>query len=1619
MKLRLSACAFLLLAKVFAQNIPAEQARVLLQSGTYSFAESQLSSGLLRGEQGSNYLLRIVVLNRPMSPAEWSQWEALGAEIIGYLPINSYLIALPLQGKAAWDYSSSLPLVGSSPLLPGMKLSSQLSKNEIPDYAWMGSNVELLVVAAPKSEVDRTIKQLSKIGQVIETSPNGIRMLLRPDQINEVAALANVQYLQPKEAPGETENATGIKNHRSNAIRVPYAGGRNYRGTGVVVGHGDDGDIQSHIDFKGRVTQNFSGPSQGDHGDHVAGTIFGAGNLNPDGEGQAPGASLVYYNYPDNLNSVDAHYNSFGVRITASSYSNGCNAGYTAFTQQMDQDIIQNYHLMHVFSAGNAGTTNCQYGAGSGWGNITGGQKQGKNVVAVANLQNTDVIASSSSRGPAHDGRIKPDVAGLGTNVFSCVSPNSYGLKTGTSMSCPGVAGVLAQLYDAYRQTHSGQDPHGGLMKAILMNTADDLGQPGPDFIHGYGRVNALRAVKSIEQNQFMRDSLSQGETDTVRITIPSGTHALRVMLHWTDPAATLNAGRALVNNLNGVLHQGATSWLPWVLNPLPLPATLNSPAVRAVDSLNTAEQFEVLNPVAGDFELIINGSVAVGGSQEYYVTWTLVAQDVELTYPVGGEVLVPGQPTPIRWDSEPNGSPYQISLSQDNGTTWSVIANPIATADQATWLVPAGVNDQMWLRITRGSQGDSTDAVMSRIGVPTNLNHQWTCPDSFRVTWTAVAGAAGYVVYRLGAAYMDAVDTVATNSYVFTGSNPNSSEWVSVAALTPAGRAGKRAVAVEKPAGIQGCLVSTDVALTEVLNPSGRMPDCQPLGTVPVVVRLLNSATTAITAVPIAVQVANGTVQRDTLILSLSSAQSVTVPLNITVSLAGLGSKSVRIWTEMVGDQNRYNDTLVSVVEVVAAGLAQALPFTEDFSTFSNCPTTSNCGTTSCSLINGWVNAANGAEDQHDWRVHAGPSPTTGTGPTGGANAGGPTDKYLYLEATNCLNAEAVLYSPCINLANATMPQLSFAAHMLGTTQGSLHVDVLSGGRWYLDVALPLSGNKGSSWINVSTSLMPFNGQTIVLRFRGQTGTGQSSDIAIDAISISEVTSAPQAAIQPQTGSVCLNQVVALFDASSNTPTTWNWIVTPSTGVSFVGGTSSASANPLLSFSALGTFNVQLIAGNVFGSDTATLANPIQITAGAPLPFSEPFGPSIPLGWTVENPDGGITWVSTNSIGSTGITTNAATINFFNYALTPQEDGLITTSIDLTGTTLPRLLFDVAYAPYDANYVDGLRVEYSTNCGSTWLPTGYAKFGAALASKAAQTTTFTPSIASHWRRDTISLPAGISGPSVKFRFVGVNGYGNNLFIDNIQVFDLGATAPTATITSSATSDVCLLDTVYFAAQNPGNTLAQWTFGPGAVPSVATGPGNHAVYFFSQGSKTVTLQLNGPGGVDRDTIQLNAVPDLVGAWSFQTDTAFVFRGQATVSQGSVLNYLWDFGDGTTANTSSVRHLYAAAGSYPVQLSMDGPCNDVVFTTTAAISAIGLGESSLAWEVSPNPSTGMISLSQGPSPEYFSISDLAGRIITSGTWPSQDQIDLRAMATGCYVLELRRGDRLERIQIVKL
>ena len=74
------------------------------------------------------------------------------------------------------------------------------------------------------------------------------------------------------------------------------------------------------------------------------------------------------------------------------------------------------------------------------------------------------------------------------------------------------IAGVSAQLYQAYGDANGGALPPAALIKAALINTANDVGNVGPDYKFGWGIVNALEAVKIIENNQYLSDEISQGK---------------------------------------------------------------------------------------------------------------------------------------------------------------------------------------------------------------------------------------------------------------------------------------------------------------------------------------------------------------------------------------------------------------------------------------------------------------------------------------------------------------------------------------------------------------------------------------------------------------------------------------------------------------------------------------------------------------------------------------------------------------------------------------------------------------------------------------------------------------------------------------------------------------------------------------------------------------------------------------------------------------------------------------------------------------------------------------------------------------------------------------------------
>lgn len=171
----------------------------------------------------------------------------------------------------------------------------------------------------------------------------------------------------------------------------------------------------------------------------------------------------------------------------------------------------------------------------------------------------------------------------------------------------------------------------------------------------------------------------------------------------------------------------------------------------------------------------------------------------------------------------------------------------------------------------------------------------------------------------------------------------------------------------------------------------------------------------------------------------------------------------------------------------------------------------------------------------------------------------------------------------------------------------------------------------------------------------------------------------------------------------------------------------------------------------------------------------------TVPQGWTLENPDEALTWTTvTVNNGPLCASTKAWMIDYYSYANAGgQEDRLVTPSIDLEGMANVRLAFQHAYARYSNSYSDGLRVDISNDCGTTWY-TVFNASGSALATASnSSSNNWAPSNCSQWAAHDIDLSA-YDGQTVRLRFVGICGYGQKLYMDNIKVTGEEAGVPVA-----------------------------------------------------------------------------------------------------------------------------------------------------------------------------------------------------------------------------------------------
>ncbi|MBQ0738001.1 S8 family serine peptidase [Aquimarina celericrescens] len=480
-----------------------------------------------------------------------------------------------------------------------------------------------------------------------------------------------VDIINNKPVYRSTDNANSARATKTNTLHSGGSLGLNLEGQNMNIGVWDGGYVLgSHVEFtnagnsESRVSYPdafSSNPPTEFHGTHVAGTI-GAQGVNPNAKGMAPQSNILSYTWDNDeaevtaaaANSLLISNHSYGVPIYNDNNELNVPVWYMGCynTDAKDWDDISNsmpYYLA-VFSAGNDGQQSYEGGFASGYDKLNG-NKNSKNNLVVANANasvnpitgeiTTFSINNSSSQGPSDDGRIKPDIAGEGTGVFSTSNSanDEYGTSTGTSMASPNVAGSLLLLQQYYEQLNDSY-MRAATLKGLVCHTAtDDNFRVGPDPRFGWGLLNSEDAALLIAddvagiEGKIIESTLNNNATFTIQVTT-NDPQSLQASLSWNDPSGQDMSGSlnsttpVLVNDLDlRIIDSDNNEYFPWRLDI----NNVNSAANKGDNIVDNIEKVELNNSSATaqtytiqvthkdnlvgdaqDFSLIISGTNSI-----------------------------------------------------------------------------------------------------------------------------------------------------------------------------------------------------------------------------------------------------------------------------------------------------------------------------------------------------------------------------------------------------------------------------------------------------------------------------------------------------------------------------------------------------------------------------------------------------------------------------------------------------------------------------------------------------------------------------------------------------------------------------------------------------------------------------------------------------------------------------------------------------------------------------------------------------------------------------------------------------------------------------------------------
>ncbi len=504
------------------------------------------------------------------------------------------------------------------------------------------------------------------------------------------------------------------------------------------------------------------------HATMMATLIAGVGNSGSNGRGVAVKARLSSSDYQHLLPDDNNYFKNANITLQNHSYGTALENYYGAEAAAYDQQVFTLDTLLHIFSSGNIGDTAPEdgtYRGLTGYANLSGTFKQSKNVLVMGGIDTGYRVPALSSKGPAFDGRISPQLVAYG--------------QAGTSDAAATTTGIATLVQEAY-QLEYGTTPSAAMVKAILINSADDINSPGPDYSSGYGLINAVAAVRTIKEKRLFTGEVSTGNTTTIPINIPSNTARLKITLSWNDPAATENVNKALLNDLDlAVTDNAGNSYAPWLLSTYPAADSLAAPARRGRDSLNNQELVTIEQPATGTMTIRVHArQLSSGASQRFHITYQFIPRlSFEWQYPAGGEQLTAGDNIAIRWRTPFTGN-GTLSFSADSGLTWTQIAADIPLANaNSRWNIP-GIFSKGLLRMSTADTTWTSDYF--NMSSPIAINVGFNCPDTLLINWSALDNAASYDVYTLKDHSLSLIGNTA-DTFIFISKTQISSPYIAV----------------------------------------------------------------------------------------------------------------------------------------------------------------------------------------------------------------------------------------------------------------------------------------------------------------------------------------------------------------------------------------------------------------------------------------------------------------------------------------------------------------------------------------------------------------------------------------------------------------------------------------------------------------------------------------------------------------------------------------------------------------------------------------------------------------------------------------------------------------------